>query len=179
MLRVNVDTVRIGGWFDLKHVTSVAGPRPVQLPLLPQCRDTSLVPRPSHCPVFDRLQDAKTEGEGLVSFITWMTSVSTRVDRGGEGFLIERGHFTHTFFVLNQERHAFRFANVRNSSAWGRNYKTRHLAHSFDRWPLPPSVYLGGTDIIHMINDTRPSPSVFAYCKQSKTGQWEGLGTRL
>ena len=28
----------------------------------------SLVPRPSHHPVFDRLQYAKTEGEGLVSF---------------------------------------------------------------------------------------------------------------
>ena len=30
-----------------------------------------------------------------------------------------------------------------------------------------------------MINVPRPSPSVFAYCKQSKTGRWEGLGTRL
>ena len=30
---------------------------------------TSLVPRPSHRPVFDRLQYAKTEGEGLVLFI--------------------------------------------------------------------------------------------------------------
>ena len=37
----------------------------------------SLVPRPSHHPVFDRLQYAKTEGESLVHFITWMTSVST------------------------------------------------------------------------------------------------------
>ena len=25
----------------------------------------SLIPRPSHCPVFDRLQYAKMEGEGL------------------------------------------------------------------------------------------------------------------
>ena len=30
----------------------------------------SLIPRPSHRPVFDRLQYAETEGEGLVSFIT-------------------------------------------------------------------------------------------------------------
>jgi len=30
----------------------------------------SLVPRPSHRPVFDHLQYAKMEGEGLVSFIT-------------------------------------------------------------------------------------------------------------
>ena len=28
-------------------------------------------------------------------------------------------------------------------------------------------------DDTHMINGTRPSPSVFAYCKQSKTGMWE------
>jgi len=31
----------------------------------------SLVPRPSTPPVFDRLQYAKTEGEGLGNFITW------------------------------------------------------------------------------------------------------------
>ena len=29
----------------------------------------SLIPRPSHCPVFDRLQYAKTEGEGMIHFI--------------------------------------------------------------------------------------------------------------
>ena len=36
----------------------------------------SLVPRPSHHPVFDRLQYAETEGGGLVHFITW-------IQRGG------------------------------------------------------------------------------------------------
>ena len=36
----------------------------------------------------------------------------------------------------------------------------------FDQGPLPLSV---DTDIIHVINDTRPSPSVFA--KRSKTGR--------
>ena len=46
----------------------------------------------------------------------------------------------------------------------------------FDQWSLPPSV---DTDVIHVINDTRPSPSIFAYCKRSKTGRWEGLGTKL
>ena len=30
---------------------------------------------------------------------------------------------------------------------------------------------LGTIDITHVINDTRPSPS---YCKQSKSGWWEG-----
>ena len=37
----------------------------------------SLVPRPSHCLAFDCLQYAKAEGEGLVHFITRITSVST------------------------------------------------------------------------------------------------------
>ena len=83
------------------------------------------------------------EGEGLVSCITWMTSVSTLVDRGGEGSLIERTHFPDAFFVFNQERYTFHFANIRNSSAWGRNYKISPLVRSFDRGPLPPSVYLG------------------------------------
>ena len=31
----------------------------------------------------------------------------------------------------------------------------------------------------HMVRFTRPSPSVFAYCKRSRTGDGEGLGTRL
>ena len=30
-----------------------------------------------------------------------------------------------------------------------------------------------------MINGTRPSPSILAYCKRSKSGWWEGLGKRL
>ena len=31
----------------------------------------------------------------------------------------------------------------------------------------------------HVVRFTGPSPSAFAYCKQSKTGGWEGLGMRL
>ena len=31
----------------------------------------------------------------------------------------------------------------------------------------------------HVVRFTSPSPSVFAYCKRSKTGAGEGLGTRL
>ena len=46
---------------------------------------------------------------------------------------------------------------------------------------LPPSVYLG-RHCLHScdkILSPRPSPYIFVYCKQSKTGRWEGLGTRL
>ena len=34
-------------------------------------------------------------------------------------------------------------------------------------------------DTDHMVRFTMPSPSVFAYCKRSKTGAGEGLGMRL
>ena len=36
-----------------------------------------------------------------------------------------------------------------------------------------------GHAVDHVMKFTRPSPSVFAYCKRSKTGGVEGLGTRL
>ena len=50
--------------------------------------------------------------------------------------------------------------------------------HSFN-WepsPHPPHVY---TDVIHVTKWTRSSSFVFAYCKWSKTGRWEGLAMRL
>ena len=36
-----------------------------------------------------------------------------------------------------------------------------------------------GVRTFHVIQRNKASPSVFAYCKQSKTGRQEGLGTRL
>ena len=73
------------------------------------------------------------------------------------------------FFVLNQERHLFRFAIVQS---WGRNYKKRY------RGPLPPSVYLGRSDVIHVINWTRPS-FIYAYCNNWMVGRPGKLGMRL
>ena len=62
---------------------------------------TSLVPRLSHCPVFDRLQYGKTEGEGPFYKVS---DVSVYLGRQREEeFRIERMHFAHTFFVLNLE----------------------------------------------------------------------------
>ena len=48
----------------------------------------SLVPRPSHCPVFDCLQFAERKGEALVDFISWITPLSTYIvgrRSGGRG----------------------------------------------------------------------------------------------
>ena len=33
-------------------------------------------------------------------------------DEGGEGSVLERTHFTHAFFVLNQEQYIFQIVNV-------------------------------------------------------------------
>ena len=60
----------------------------------------------------------------------------------------------------NQEWCVFRFANVWNFSAWGRNYKKGPQARFFDRGP-PLSLCLSIPDVIHVIKYTRPSPSVF------------------
>ena len=79
--------------------------------------------------------------------------------------------------VLNQEWYIFHFANIWNSSIWERNYKIRPQARPFLWGTLPPpSVYLNR----HWHHSrTRPLPSIFAYCKWSKTGRWEGLEMRL
>ena len=57
--------------------------------------------------------------------------------------------------------------------------KKLHQAHSTHGGPLPPSVYLGRHWHHSCDKMDHTSLSVFAYCKRSKTGQWEGLGTRL
>ena len=75
------------------------------LPEPSECRCASLIPRPSHHPVFDRLKYAKMEGER-----PGMNDVS--VYEGGKGSLLGRTHFTHALFVLNQEQYIFQIANV-------------------------------------------------------------------
>ena len=79
--------------------------------------------------------------------------------------------FRACIFVSNLERYVFRFVNVQNSSTWGRKYRPQAVRY--------PSLPLSETDVTHVIKWTRPSPSVFAYCKLLKTGWWEGLGMRL
>ena len=77
-------------------------------------------------------------------------------------------HFTHVFFILNQEWHDFRFTKLSKLQD--------QVSSPFFQWGTdPPFCH----DVIHVINAPRPSPSVFAYCKQSKTGWWEDLRMRL
>ena len=51
------------------------------------------------------------------------------------------------------------------------------IGHRPPQWPhcLPSCI----TDIMHITLSPRPSSSIFAYCKRSKTGAENGLGMRL
>ena len=54
-----------------------------------------------------------------------------------------------------------------------------HVTRKIVQNTTPSFCFSGGSG--HETSDkwTRPSPSIFAYCKRSKTGQWEGLGMSL
>ena len=58
-----------------------------------------------------------------------MTSVSTLLDRGGEGSQIEQTHFVDALFVLNQEWYVFWLCEHLKLQHLGQNYKIRHQAH--------------------------------------------------
>ena len=67
--------------------------------------------------------------------------------------------------------------NVTVTSSWTRYYKTdiNILCQA------PPSICLPSclSDVKDVTKSPRPSPFILAYCKQSKTGGGNGLGTRL
>ena len=117
---------------------------------------SSLVSRLSRAPSsFWSLAVCKNGG-GRPSPFYHVNDVSVYLGRQrGEGSPIERTHFMHIFFILNQEWCHFRLANIWNSSAWGKNYKKRLQAPSFDRGPLPPLSTKVDTDIIRVIKSTK------------------------
>ena len=113
----------------------------------------SLVPRPSHRPVFDRLQYAKMEREGLIHLFTWMTSVSIWVEREGGG----RGpwskeHILRTRSSFWIKNFFFCLTNTQNFSTWDRRKKGLNLALSIEH-PSPLD-----SDVINMIKWTKPPP---------------------
>ena len=105
----------------------------------------SLIPRPYHHPVLIACSMRKQkEKTWSILSCEWHQCLPGKTE-GGEGSLVERMHFTHAFFILNQEGCVFFLclANTWNSSAWDRNYKKRPQARSFNWGRFPPSVYLG------------------------------------
>ena len=110
----------------------------------------------SHRPASDRLQYPKMEGQDLVHFITWMTSVSTQVDTD----IIHVMKYTCTFplcFCIMQAIKNWTVGSPGNEV----NKPDERLQCVVECLPRVD------TDVIHVIKWTRPPPSVFAYWKQS------------
>ena len=89
----------------------------------------SLVPRPSHRPVFDRLQVCKNGG-GRPGIIYHVNYVSVYLGRQRSPRWKRRILRMCSLFWTMSDM-LFHFANVRNSSAWGRNYKIMSNPHPF------------------------------------------------
>ena len=115
-------------------------------------------------------------GKVLSLYITWMTFVYLDRQRG-------RGHQNCTFrtCVVCFETGAVSFLLYEHSKLQrlGQNLQDKAWSSFFDQEFLPPSVYLGRQNFIHVIKWTRPPPSVFVYCKRFKTGRRQGLGMGL
>ena len=95
-----------------------------------------------------------------------MTSVSTKVNRGVGGVPLPKNEqvFAPSAGVSNVRI-------TKSVSLLVRNEERVCEMRPFDLGPLTPSVYLVDTDVIHVINDTRPFPSIFAYCKSWTVGR--------
>ena len=99
--------------------------------------------------------------------------------RGGEGGIKnELEAFSCTFCPK-----CWSFEHSQSEKTYRSCLKTKNACTKCVPWmgdPFPLSVYLGRQNVIHVMKWTRPSPSsLHTVCKPSKTGQWEGLGTRL
>ena len=88
--------------------------------------------------------------------------------------MIERTHFAHTF-ILNRKVVRFSLHERSKLQCLGQKLQDR-TSSLFFQWRAPPSLCLPKY-VIHVIKWTRPSPSIFAYCKRSKTGRLEVLWT--
>ena len=130
----------------------------------------SLVPRPLPPPVFDCLQFADMEGEGLENFSRMQTEGSPH---GGavpnkeswSPFLIwsvwglECRAFTgqHQYFIIH---------DARDGLTQNRNWHCPLCNSLSSVYPTSP----------HVIKHSRPFPFVYAYCKWSESGCGDSLG---
>ena len=127
-------------------------------------------PRPSHHPVFDRLPCAKMEGKGLVYYLMWMTSVSTR-ERGWRGALIEErisrisSFLTWSGIVLLCKR-----SKLQHS---GQKFQGLKLVHSIGE----PSPLFPRSRHWYPSHDKMYPP--FLHTASDQTGRSKSLGIRL
>ena len=94
-----------------------------------------------------------------------MTSVSSYVDRGGEGSLIERTSLRPYLVVFSPFAGVSNVCEAKKISLLVQNEERMHKMCSFDQRPLPPSV---DTDVIHMMKWTRPSSLFFHTASDQK-----------
>ena len=69
------------------------------------------------------------------------------------------------------KRWSFKRSHNEKRIALGSKRRMRARNASFRSGTPHPLCLLGRQDVIHVINDTRPSPSVFAYCKSWTVGR--------
>ena len=105
----------------------------------------SLVPRPSHHPVYDRWQYAKTE-EGRPGVIYHVNDVSVYLgrQRGGEGSPVKRMSYRPDLTVSAPKHWSFECSQSEKRTALlAQNKECVCEMRPFDQDPPPPSVYLG------------------------------------
>ena len=122
-------------------------------------------------------------GRGRSGLFYHVNDVSVYLGGQGdeEGCLIKRACFVYVLFVLNQEWYIFCLQTFK-TPALGKETtrKGLNIVLSIGTPPPPPSVYLGRHWRHSCKKMDQAFPSFYyVYCKQSKTGRWEGLGTRL
>ena len=134
----------------------------------------TLVPKPFLLPVFDRLQYAKTEAEGLGESRSWR-QVNVRVDV--RGAVPDEESWGPSCNILSKKLETVTFERQHQYSLlFGKPKADQCKVVIYNDRAPPPSRL---PDVTHVTLSPRLSPSVFAYCKQSKTGGGNGLGTRL
>ena len=79
--------------------------------------------------------------------------------------------------LLNQEQYVIALRTFKTPPLWAEI--TRPQIRSFNREPVLPLDYLGRHWHHSRDKMDQAFPSVFPYCKRSKTGRWEGLGMRV
>ena len=136
---------------------------------LPTAVTSSLVPRPLPPPVFDHLQYANMEWEGLGDLVNVNTG-GFRVDtRGGQcPTVIISFSCQQVLGIMNN----IWYTALQTLCPALRWILQEQSMRSFVRH-RPPYVYLAS---LHMTKSPRPYPSIFAYYKRSKTGGGEDRG---
>ena len=131
---------------------------------------TNFIPRPSLCPVFDRLQCVRMEGDGLIHFNDLCLPGWTEEVRGSQ----PKRTSLRPFLVVSVQVLEFCEVNTLTTRySRVRTYAQNKLFHS----ETLPSLYLSG--YWHVVNGPGLPPPLLHAVKWSKARQWEGLGKRI